>query len=304
MHKGDQSGSTTTMFKEDLPHLKHCIAQPYQPLPYAWINLNEVRILKLLSMLPPSAASHEHAMAAGQYIGRLPSYLRQASAQTYDKAFEFINRHWSDMPIQEKVPLCFSPIPWRDHRAVEIITSLLIQHKEQGTVAFFKTMEQTGHITLLESVEQMIAQGNIIAAPVNPDSQTAPATAGTPVSSNEVLNASSVPVSTSGGKPKLGPGLAQRRRVAAENLMQLETFHKVVVVYMWFSFKFPITYAEGEEVEKLKQRLEVAMNDLLKFMTNQLSEATVLKDIVYGKKRTTAEVVVDSGEQVAESLQV
>ena len=45
-----------------------------------------------------------------------------------------------------------------------------------------------------------------------------------------------------------------------DTLMRLESFHKVIVFYVWMSFRSPVVYAEFLKVADLKLRLEKVLN--------------------------------------------
>ncbi|KAJ3505348.1 hypothetical protein NLJ89_g7467 [Agrocybe chaxingu] len=46
----------------------------------------------------------------------------------------------------------------------------------------------------------------------------------------------------------------------SKSLVQLESFHKVIVFYVWMSFRNPVVYADYDNVMELKERLEVVLN--------------------------------------------
>ncbi|KAK7035948.1 ATP-dependent RNA helicase [Favolaschia claudopus] len=50
-------------------------------------------------------------------------------------------------------------------------------------------------------------------------------------------------------------------------LLGLETFHKILVAYMWLSFRNPVSYSSQTEVQDLKERLEHALHWCLEEIT-------------------------------------
>ena len=59
-------------------------------------------------------------------------------------------------------------------------------------------------------------------------------------------------------------------------LMRLESFHKVIVFYVWMSFRSPVVYAEFLMVTDLKQRLEKVLN----WSLDGLSKNQVARDVI------------------------
>ncbi|KAF8165684.1 P-loop containing nucleoside triphosphate hydrolase protein [Crassisporium funariophilum] len=58
-------------------------------------------------------------------------------------------------------------------------------------------------------------------------------------------------------------------RSTTDGLMVLESLHKVIVMYIWMSFRNPVVYAQYEEVAELKTRLEAVLNWCLEGITQQ-----------------------------------
>lgn len=60
-------------------------------------------------------------------------------------------------------------------------------------------------------------------------------------------------------------------------LMRLESFHKVIVFYVWMSFRSPVVYSEFLMVSDLKQRLEKVLNWSLDGLSkNQVSRGVII----------------------------
>lgn len=58
-----------------------------------------------------------------------------------------------------------------------------------------------------------------------------------------------------------------RRFQHSKELLGLETFHKILVVYMWLSYRNPVSYPSQDAVVELKERLERALHWCLQEMT-------------------------------------
>ncbi|KAJ6606120.1 P-loop containing nucleoside triphosphate hydrolase protein [Mycena vulgaris] len=59
---------------------------------------------------------------------------------------------------------------------------------------------------------------------------------------------------------------------AAKELMQLEVFHKILVVYMWLAYRNPVSYSGYDAATALKERLERVLHWCLQDMTFQRGE--------------------------------
>jgi len=58
-----------------------------------------------------------------------------------------------------------------------------------------------------------------------------------------------------------------RRFEVAKQLQGLETFHKILVVYIWLSFRNPVSYPSHQEATELKERLERVLHWCLQELT-------------------------------------
>ncbi|KAF8179657.1 P-loop containing nucleoside triphosphate hydrolase protein, partial [Pholiota molesta] len=221
----DLGGTTTTLFEEDLPHLAHCVGQPYTPLPFVHIGIYLEQVNNLLPVLPPGTPMHT-VISAPKFVARLPPYARYAADEHLTIACEFIDREWQNMTNWEKVSLLNAPIPWRDTRTVEVISRLLRQQATGDVVDIAVTLQGTG---LLELVEDLDRRMHMEAA-----------------------------------------GIPAKSVHAPQALLQMEMLHKIVVFYMWMSFRNGLVYSDGEAVLQLKERLERVLNWILDSLSKKL----------------------------------
>jgi len=74
-------------------------------------------------------------------------------------------------------------------------------------------------------------------------------------------------------------------------LMCLESFHKVIVFYVWMSFRSPVVYAEFLMVTDLKQRLEKVLNWSLDGLSkNQVPRSVISRPMDSAKYMTRQDV--------------
>lgn len=60
-----------------------------------------------------------------------------------------------------------------------------------------------------------------------------------------------------------------KQKLRSEVLRALETFHKVLVAYIWLSFRQPVAYHSHTEVAELKARVEAALHFALQKQARQ-----------------------------------
>ena len=85
-----------------------------------------------------------------------------------------------------------------------------------------------------------------------------------------------------------------------DTLMRLESFHKVIVFYVWMSFRSPVVYAEFLMVADLKHRLEKVLNwslDGLSKNQNLLGPKTVISRPMDSAKYLTRQDVRSEREK-------
>jgi ATP-dependent RNA helicase SUPV3L1/SUV3 len=205
---GDPGGTCTTLHESDLSYLRQCLAAPFAPLEFTRIGPTNSTVATAITVLP-AKASLSTIIDAHSYIGRIPSFMRYAGRNNAD-IFEFVDNHWSDMNIGDRLTILFAPIPWRDRSTTEIIIRFLNMHSSSMTVDFMEGMKNTNYLEILMEVESDMDEK--------------------PPHSN------------------------------IDTLSRLESFHKIIVFYVWMTFRSPVVYSEFEMVSDLKLRLEKVLN--------------------------------------------
>ncbi|KAF8216547.1 P-loop containing nucleoside triphosphate hydrolase protein [Mycena galopus ATCC 62051] len=72
-----------------------------------------------------------------------------------------------------------------------------------------------------------------------------------------------------------GRGMHGRRFKHSQELMGLETFHKILVAYVWLSFRNPVSYPAQDAASGLKGRLEHVLHWCLQEMTRYDDQTTM-----------------------------
>ena len=210
LHDGEDPGGTcTTLNAPDHPYLLKCLATPFAPLEFTRIGATIETVTKALPVLPPKV-SLSTIIDAHSFIGRIPSFMRYSTRSNIE-VFDYVDFHWADMNIADRMLLLYAPIPWRDKLTTDIIIRFLSMHRSSMTVDFMEGIKETGYLNMMLKVEKDMA--------------------------DEKLPSSNI-----------------------DTLLRLESFHKVIVFYIWMTFRSPVVYSEFLLVSDLKHRLEKVLN--------------------------------------------
>lgn len=210
LHDGEDPGGTcTTLHAPDHPYLLKCLATPFAPLEFTRIGATAETVTTAATVLPPKVPLST-IIEAHSCIGRIPTFMRYAT-RTNLEVFDFVDRHWGDMNVSDRMMLLYAPVPWRDKPTTEIIMRFLNMHRTSMTVNFMEGIKETGYLNAMLKVEKDMADEK-------PPSST------------------------------------------IDTLLRLESFHKVIVFYIWMTFRSPVVYSEFLLVADLKHRLEKVLN--------------------------------------------
>ena len=216
---GDPGGTCTTLHVPDHSYLRKCLATPFKPLEFIRIGPTADTVATTVSVLPPKA-SLSTVMDAHTYIGRIPTYMRYATRNNAE-VFNYVDRYWGNMNIDDRLLLLFAPIPWRDKVTTEIIIRFLNMHSSAMTVDFMEGIKNTGYLEMMLEAEK--------------DMNNKP-----PHSDMDAM-------------------------------LRLESFHRIIVFYLWMTFRSPVAYSEFSMVTDLKSRMEKVLNWSLEGLSkNQL----------------------------------
>ncbi|OBZ75463.1 ATP-dependent RNA helicase suv3, mitochondrial [Grifola frondosa] len=198
-------GIVTTLHEPDLAVLRKALVAPFNPLPYACMQVYPELFRDISYTLPLNAGSST-AMEAFTYVSKMhPSYEFEDITKL-KTALEFIDRFTADLTVPDRLMIRLAPTPWRDSELYES----------------------------LEDVEAMMKSDN----------------------SDDLVP-------------------------TADMLQQLESLHKIVVVYLWLSYRLTIAFPDMEDAFLLRERAENAMDSSvgIKYFTG--------KDAKMLKKQTT-----------------
>ena len=155
LHGEGLGGTTTTLYDEDLPYLKDCIAQPYKPLPYARIGVTGEVVGRVISCLPENCPL-SLVIDAVQCVGRLPHIIRYGEKREANHPLDYVDEEWSDMSIDDRMLLLYAPIAWRDIETTKVVKRLLVMHKQHMAVDLRAGIKGTGFIPTMELMERLM----------------------------------------------------------------------------------------------------------------------------------------------------
>ncbi len=148
----DLGGTTTTLYDDDLPHLQYCVAQPYEPLPWVRIGFHGQILRNIVSVLPVGSPMYT-ILSAAKFIGRLPSYVQYTHDDQFLDACAFLDEHWANMSIDDKLTLVHSPVSWRDPLGLEIVQKIWAQQARGDRIDFVRALRDTGLLETLDELE-------------------------------------------------------------------------------------------------------------------------------------------------------
>jgi len=148
---GNTGGTVTTLHPEDLPYVRKCVAQPYQPLPCAYIGHSN-ELFSAVTQVVPKEAPISTLLEAPSYAGRLPLVLRYNNNNQRVAACDFLDSSFN-FSIDERLMLLNAPIPWRDSESTTIIKTMLRMHQDEMRVKV-ATMYPTRFYHVLLSEEK------------------------------------------------------------------------------------------------------------------------------------------------------
>jgi ATP-dependent RNA helicase SUPV3L1/SUV3 len=252
-------GSVTTLHQSDLPFIGEALSAPIQPLCYARLGIRLETFTALVHTLPAGAPTftvyeaHIYAGCIGDnYRYAMPNHEElegmcelvdgQVKAPT---GGEVDLEKTRSLTIDERSLLCLAPIPWRDPHSNKTMKRLLEMYRKSLKVDLSAAVQGQGFMEAVEGIESHEAA---------PDEQKNPKRR----------------------QPKKGMGAVGNFN--QQTLVLLETFHKVISLYLWMSYRNPASWVKRDEVIELKLRVEHALERCLEGLSRKVDDAGVLKE--------------------------
>ncbi|KAF8638876.1 hypothetical protein AX17_001931 [Amanita inopinata Kibby_2008] len=279
-------GTTTTLYPTDLPFLRQALAESTPLLRYARIGAHSETFTRLAHVLPRGSSTFT-VYEAHIYAGRLgPNYRYAMPEMSQLKGIcELVDeeggkvapmknhRHKGDevetlggllshlgldgesstrrsMTIADRMLLCLAPIPWRDLTCVQITRRLVKMYQERLEVNLNMAIKGTGFMEALEGIESLNSEINFR-------------------DSHMKTSDSRIDNSLLHRQKKEVPGANRVGKPNQTTLSLLETFHKILVLYLWMSYRNPASWSNREEVSGLKMRVERALERCLEGLSRK-----------------------------------
>ncbi|KAF9442553.1 hypothetical protein P691DRAFT_779350 [Macrolepiota fuliginosa MF-IS2] len=236
-------GFTTTLHAKDLPFIQSALAHPSTPtLTNAHIGSTIETFSKIVTALPANTPL-ESVQMAHIYASSLPSrvYRYVVPSKVADICAWVDEKGKGQLTWAEKQMLVVSPVAWKDEQVLGAAEEMVKMQRDEMCVRVERVVEKLGCLDALMWVERGMEK-------------------------LERANASA-------GEKGEGKMVVEVKEGILESL---ESFHKVLVLYMWMHYRNTVVYPEREEAEKLKLRVEVA----LEWALRQLGRRDVAREWV------------------------
>jgi ATP-dependent RNA helicase SUPV3L1/SUV3 len=130
---GNAGGTVTTLQAADLPYVRRCVAQPYEPLSCAYIGHTK-ELFTAVAHVVPTDASMVTVLEAPSHAGRLPLVLRYNIKSEKKTAVNQFLDSSSSFSISDRLMLLNAPIPWKDPEVTSVIKRMLQMHQDDTSV--------------------------------------------------------------------------------------------------------------------------------------------------------------------------
>ena len=233
LHEDDSSGGVaTTLHKHDLPILRRLMGAkipestkrailPTRVEKHAAVEelLTEPSFGAVFDILSTVSSISENYTTRDHVSGELAS-------RTIDEVCK-------DMTVAERMLVFYAPIPWRDEAVVDAALVMLRKLGETSFVEFEEAIRGSDSASIaFEALDKLTSANTVDIHNANSNAN---------INSDTNTNINSTP------------------RINADLLRGLEAVYRITVLYLWFSFRLPVAFAEREVAARVKGRTEEAI---------------------------------------------
>jgi len=219
-------GSVTTLHKADLPLLKALLPQPLPPITRATIDIPSATLSSLSALLSTETTFAELLEHASQ-LAVLPPKTTLTANRHRTQLADVVEPLRQYLTLAEMETFSFAPVNQRDARSVAIFEKVVNAYAKEGRVDLLDCYDGSGLIKSLEMVEMTL--------------ETLP-----PLPPIEGI-----------GRRLLTPP------VIVTSIPSLETLHKSLVMYIWLSFRYDVSFPDRALAVQIKERVEVVLDQCL-----------------------------------------
>ncbi|CAD6893381.1 unnamed protein product [Tilletia controversa] len=196
----------------------------------------------------------------------LPDYEREGGMSTILEACA-----QGQLTFEEKITMGKSPAPLRDERVVVFLSNMIRGHGRGELVQFEQCAKG---LQLMEALVEVEAAAKERAAERSGSGSKDETVAGV---DNDAKEKAAEGLAFDGNKSDAKADDAEAKSTPVHSdkpdaphpvlnlnsLMVLESLHRCLTVYLWLSYRFPLSFAFRSDVRKLKTRTEVAIEELI-----------------------------------------
>lgn len=218
-----EQGIVTCMSESNMPILKRAFQKQTPMLTKAIMPFTVETFLRMAEILPPNYGLTD--LYNLLYLGgNFGDLYAQPMIQQVRSGMEIIDHVGSDLRLAEKVLFAHCPVTWRMDEEVSVMSKFMESFMDGGIVDLQRCLE---HTSLLDS-SRRINDARLRRAE-NPTQDIR----------------------------------IDRSLRTKESLQVLETLHKVVLSYIWLSFRIPVSFAQQQLAVELKEQTEACIEFVL-----------------------------------------
>jgi ATP-dependent RNA helicase SUPV3L1/SUV3 len=221
-------GSVTTLHKADLPILESLLPLPLPPITRATLDIPSSTLYALSSLLPPETTFAELLEHVSQ-LAILPPKTTLSANRHRTQLADVVEPLRGYLTLAEMETFSFAPVQQRDGLSVSVFEKVVTAFAHDGRVDLLECFNGTGLIKNLETVEEAL--------------KTLP------------------PLPTSEN------GLPDRKvftpPILVAGIPLLETLHKSLVMYIWLSYRYDVSFPDRPLAVEIKTRTEVVLDQCL-----------------------------------------
>lgn len=216
-------GIVTCMSESNMPILKRAFQKQTPMLTKAIMPFTIETFLRMAEILPPTYGLTD--LYNLLYLGgNFGDHYAQPMIQQVKNGMEIIDHVGSDLRLAEKVLFAHCPVTWRVDEEVLVMSKFMKSFTGGGIVDLKRCLQDT---SLLDS-SRKINDARLRRA------------------ENPIQNL------------RIDGSLRTK-----ESLQVLETFHKVLLSYIWLSFRIPVSFAQQQLAVELKEQTEACIEFVL-----------------------------------------
>jgi ATP-dependent RNA helicase SUPV3L1/SUV3 len=159
---GESVGVATTLYSEDLKHLRKAVASRPKPLIGAYLSPGPHTFSEIASALPPNA-NQVTVFDALRYITPVRSVYRVIEHKGIEKMMNLINNIGAadSLRMEDKGLIILSPIPWNNPELVTAVSKCLQMYHKDMVVPLDAWLGDSPSMKYLQEIEEKIGAGKL-----------------------------------------------------------------------------------------------------------------------------------------------